>query len=495
MSFFQTLARAFTRDPREFRAETLMGSRGMPGGANLYTEVWNNNHPQYPTNNIYASNRGYTNSALIFRCVRYTADAMGSASLRIYRSPEETKRANAEPNHNFRKLLKQPNLGQSESTFLTFLGVLLCVTGFAVVEKERNMLGEVIGLWPLRSDWLKPIPRRGQLNDWEYQVPGERPKILKSDDVIPLTYADTIDNSPTGIGPLEAALRNMGIGDALTDFIKGFMERGAMPMYIAIPNDDPYTQAMWGDQAKVDAYRAGFRERFGGLHNAVDTAVVPGIKEIKPIGFNIDELAYPDLFALNENAICQAFGISPIVVNTTSGLQQSSYNNYATARRSFYEDTMVPLWGRIDDAFTRHLLYEMADTNIYSIGFDTSNLPALKDAETERWTRATDALNVAGLTINQFLTEIEHDTIPNGDVYLVPDGVSVIGAEDMQTGTIQTVEAEGDIKSAKEIAKVTGKPPHGEKINRGVDSRAEEWLPEFRSILEAEPGEFDATEV
>jgi hypothetical protein len=287
----------------------------------------------------------------------------------------------------------------------------------------------------------------------------------------------------------------MGIGDALTDFIKGFMERGAMPMYIAIPNDDPYTQAMWSDQAKVDAYRAGFNQRFGGLHNSVDTAVVPGIKEIKPIGFNIDELAYPDLFALNENAICQAFGISPIVVNTTSGLQQSSYNNYATARRSFYEDTMVPLWGRIDDAFTRHLLYEMADTNIYSIAFDTSNLPALKDAETERWTRATDALNVAGLTINEFLTEIEHDTVPYGDVYLVPDGVSVIGAEDMETGTIQTVEAEGDIKSAKEIAKVTGKPPHGEKINRGVDSRAEDWIPEYRSILEAEPGEFDATEI
>src|SRR5690606_6320598 len=109
-------------------------------------------------------------------------------------------------------------------------------------------------------------------------VPGERPRILKSDDVIPITYADTIDNSPTGIGPLEAALRNMGIGDALTDFIKGFMERGAMPMYVAIPNDDPYTQAKWGDQATADAYRAAFRERFGGLHKALDVAISPGIK-------------------------------------------------------------------------------------------------------------------------------------------------------------------------------------------------------------------------
>jgi hypothetical protein len=147
---------------------------------------------------------------------------------------------------------------------------------------------------------------------------------------------------------------------------------------------------------------------------------------------------------------------------------------------------MVPIWGRIDDAFTRHLFYEMADTSRFSISFDTSNVPALKDDVTARWARATEALNVAGLTINQFLQEIDKDPLPNGDVYLVPDGVSVIGASDMETGAIQTAEAEGDIKSAEEIAKITGEQPHGEKINRGVDSRADEWLPEFSAILEAD---------
>ena len=492
MSLLGKMVAAYKQHQAELRAETLMGSQGMPGGSNIYAPVWDINQPAYNGNDILPANHGYTNSALIFRCVQYTANSMGRASLKVYQSPEDTKKSNEDPMHPFRKLVKQPNLGQSEQTFLTFVGILLCVTGFAVIEKERNKLGEIIGLWPLRSDWLRPIPRRGQLPDWQYEIPGERPKVLRAEDVIPITYADTIDNSPTGIGPLEAALRNMGIGDALTDFIKGFMERGAMPMYIAIPNDDPYTQAMWSDQQKADAYRARFKERFGGLRKSIDTAIVPGIKSIEPLGFNIDELAYPELFALNENAICQAFGISPIILNTSSGLQQSSYNNYATARRSFYEDTLVPLWGRIDDAFTRHLLYEMADTNSYSIAFDTSELPALKDAVTERWARATDALNVSGITINQFLEEIEHDPIgPSGDVYLVPDGVTVIGLDDMETGAVQQAEAEGDIESAKGITKITGKEPSKEKINRGVDSKSDDWVPELRSILEAEPEEYD----
>lgn len=465
------LDRLFGTNREDTRAQTLMGSKGMPGGQNLYYPSYVNNYPQYPTNDIFAASKGYVDSALIFRCVQFTANAMASAPLRIYQTADDTSKSEEVPNHAFRKLIRQPNLGQSEQTFLTFIGVLMCVTGFAVIEKERNLLGEPIGLWPLRSDWLKPIPRRAQLPDWEYSVPGERPKTLKAEDVIPITYGDTIDNSPTGIGPLEASLRNMGIGFALMDFIKGFMDRGAMPMYIALPNDDPYSQSQWDDQARVDAFREAFRNRLGGFQNALDVAIPVGVKDIRPIGFNIDEIAYPDLHAMNETAISQAFGLSPIVLNTTAGLEQSSYNNYSSARRSFYEDTMVPLWGRIDDAFTRHLLYEMADTATFSIGFDTSKLPALKDDVTERWARATDALNVAGLTINQFLVEVERDPVPNGDVYLVPDGVTVISQSDMETGAVQMAEAAGDVESATKIAEATGKPPSKEMINRGVDSK------------------------
>ncbi len=487
MGFWDKVFNSMLGSPEDVRAQTLLGSVGMPGG-NIYVESYLNNHAQYPTKDIFTANRGYVNSALIFRCVQYTANAMGRAPLKLYLSTDDTNKSKEDPAHVFRKLIRQPNLGQSEQTFLTFIGVLLCVTGFAVIEKERNQLGEVIGLWPLRSDWLKPIPRQAQLPDWEYGVPGEKPQILPADDVIPLTYADTIDNSPTGIGPLEAALRNMGIGDSLTDFIKGFMDRGAMPMYLAIPDDDPYTKALWSDQATADAFREKFRNRFGGLNKSLDVAIPVGIKDIKPLGFNIDELAYPELFALNENAICQAFGISPIVVNTSSGLEQSSYNNYSSARRSFYEDTIGPLWGRVDDSFTRHLLYEMADTNTYSISFDTTRIPALKDDVTERWTRATDAFRAGSISMDTFLREVELNTLPDGrgDVYFVPDGVSVIEGKDLATGAIQQAEAEGDITSATAIAKVTGKEPHKEKINRGVASRSEDEADEEEDeVIEA----------
>lgn len=458
----------------ETRISTSAGSLGYPGRQNVYVPDWELNQAKWPENTFAAYNaQGYLASSLIFRCVQFTANAMGTAPLRVYQSAEDIDRSTAVDDHPLRKLMRQPNLGQSEQTFLTFVGTLLCVTGFAVIEKERNLLGEIIGLWPLRSDWLKPIPRANALPDWEYSIPGKRPKVLKADDVIPLTYADTIDNSPTGMGPLEAALRNIGIADSLTTFIKSFMDRGALPPYVGIASDDPYTAALWSDPAKVKTWRESFRDTFGGTDKSSSGIIIAaGLKEVRPLGYNMDEMAYPDLFALNDNAICQAFGISPIVLNTTSGLEQSSYNNYSSARRSFYEDTMFPLWGRIDDAFTRHLLSEMADMDKFSLAFDVRRVPALKDDVTEAWTRATDAFSAGRISMNTALRHSDLDVIPNGDVYFVPDGVSVIEEGDLKTGAIQQAEAQGDIVSATGIAKVTGKPPHGEKINRGVDSRS-----------------------
>ena len=466
------LSRLFGQE--ETRIATSAGSLGYPHRQNVYVPDWELNQPKWPENTFAALNaQGYLASSLIFRCVQFTANAMGTAPLRVYQSAENIDRSTAVDDHPLRKLMRQPNLGQSEQTFLTYVGTLLCVTGFAVIEKERNLLGEVIGLWPLRSDWLRPIPRENALPDWEYQIPGKRPKVLNADDVIPLTYADTIDNSPTGMGPLEAALRNIGIGDSLTTFIKAFMDRGALPPYVGITSDDPYTQGMWSTQGEADAFRQKFKDTFSGLENAAGGIVIAnGLKDIKELGYDIGRMAYPDLFALNDNAICQAFGISPIVLNTTSGLEQSSYNNYSSARRSFYEDTMFPLWGRIDDAFTRHLLSEMADMDRFSLAFDTSRVPALKDDVTEAWTRATEAFAAGRISMNQANKHSDLDTIPNGDVFFVPDGVSVVQEADLKTGVIQMTEAEGDIKSAKGIAAVTGKPPHGEKLNRGVDSRS-----------------------
>lgn len=382
MGMMSRLAEWLSSEPRAQR--TMLEQRASAGAAVI---SWQAGKPQYlPSEFGTYDAEAYRKVALIFRAVQYVADAAATAPLRAYMAvdgePEEMEE------HPIRQLFIRPNGGMGEARFMSFITMTMSVAGFTLIEKERDTFGNVIALWPLRSDWARPIPRQQRAPDWEYRIPGEQSaRILKADDIIPITYADTPDNRYTGIGPLEVLLRETSVVNSLTDFLKVFMDRGALPLYAIIPQDEGPAAAQWKRQETKDAFMAAWRGRYGGLHNASEPLPLVGIKDVKRIGLDFNELAYKDLHDLQDAHIASAFGIPPILLGAQVGLDKATYSNYEQARRSFYEDTMSPLWARLDDAFSRHLLNDRDFRSDISLQFDTSTVPALQDdtdAATER---------------------------------------------------------------------------------------------------------------
>lgn len=362
----------------------------------------------------------YRRVPLIFRCVQYLANEGATAPIRVYDPDDEP-----DNDHPLRRLLVQPNPGMGEGRFLSFVIMNIAVTSFCVIEKERDRLGNVIGLWPLRSDWIRPIPRSQALPDWEYRVPGRDPVTLKSDDVIPITYADTPDGSPVGIGPMEAALREAQITGALTDFVKVFMDRGAIPLYMLIPSDDPKLAAQFKDPAVKASFLDAWKQKYQGLHNAGEPLLSPGIKDIQRIGLDMNELAYADLNDRIDAAICAAFGISPMLVGAPIGLQHSTYSNYGEARESFYTVTMNALWSRIDDAFTRQLLPEFIIDDGWDIRFDTSEHPAFQEDRDAAVMRAVAAFT-SGMVSRWTAQEDAGYDVHGADEFLIPFSVTAV---------------------------------------------------------------------
>ncbi len=361
---------------------------------------------------------GYRKAALIFRCVQYLANAAGAAPLRVYRDTG-TGEPTEERTHPARQLLERPNPAMGETRFLSFVAMCMAVSGFAAIEKVRSASGRVVELWPLRSDWMRPIPRNQAPPDWEYKVPGRVPERFDADDVIVLPFADTPDGSPIGIGPLEVLLKEVGITTALSEFLKVFFDRGAMPLYVAIPSDDPSVAAQFTDPDARAAFEEAWSQRYGGLSRSITPLPLVGFKDIRPLGFNFNDLAFPDLHNLTDARICAGFGIPPILVGANVGLEQATYSNYGQARRSFYEDSMTFLWARIDDAFTRHLLPEFETRPGYSLAFDITGLPAFEEDESPRWTRATEAFKAS--LISRHAAQREIGLEPHGpDAFLMP---------------------------------------------------------------------------
>ncbi len=404
MSIFGAMRRFFNPgDPIiQTRDEMMTMEQRAAAGLTLYP-THQINRPLWQTGNIqrYVS-EGWSKSSVVAACVLALADAVATAPLVSMR---ETTDGMLEPESgtDLQRLLASPNRSMSQAEFLQMIVVISALSGFCVIEKERSKAGKVIALWPLRSDWVKPVPRDQSAPAWEYRVPGHRsPFILEPGDVIVHTHAPDPSMGYTGTSPMSIAFRELGIENAMTDFLKGFFDRGAVPQYGIIPRQQIT------NQEQADAFLERIRGRFQQTNGG--PMLLTGVEDIKRIGFDFDELAYPTLRALTETKICTAFRVPPILVGIEAGLKASTYSNYGQARRSFYEDVISSLWNRLDGAFTRGLVYEFDTTGSTVIDFDTGDVPALKDDEKELWLRATEALRAGGISTHAFQRLVRLDT-------------------------------------------------------------------------------------
>lgn len=384
------------------------------------------NKPQWPKRDVSTYIRdGYDQVVVAYRSINVIANAGSNAPLRAYERDDANQLQETKKHPLLRGLLQSPNPQMSQPEFVNLVVKIAQSTGFCVIEKDRSNAGFVIGLYPLRSDWLKPIPRDQRPYDWEYRQPGMPAKTISSDDVIHFVAESDPLLGPTGVPPLAAAMRELGIENELTNFTKGFLERGAVPFYGLIPENDPNGVEI--DQTAADALKLLFRQA-SGLGRSVDPIIMKSIKDVKRLGLDLNEMAYPELRALTSLQICAAFGVPPILVGIKAGLDASTYSNYEQARKAFYEDTISPIWTRLEGALTRGLLPEFPTSGNVSLRFDASDVDALQEDENQLWTRAREALTASGITRNEYRREVGLAPVGNGDVFLVPFNITEVPA-------------------------------------------------------------------
>lgn len=377
---------------------------------------------QWPNDNYTGYvNFGFNRNELVFACINKIMDSFSEAPLRIYDADDKEK-----PNSKFRVLIKRPNPFMTEVGLWNMTQVYYRIAGNAYLEKIRNRAGQVVELWPLRPDHVKIVPSNETfISHYIYDIMGVKYPIPR-EDIIHFKNPNPL-NQYFGMPFLKAGLRATAVDNESTDFIKVMLQNNAIPgVVIKIPTKagekDPLNEALRNRLVNQ------FKQKFGGEKRG-EPAIITNEMDIKPIGMNITDMAFPDLRGTSESRICMIYRVPPILIGAKVGLDRSTFANYFEARKSFYLDTISPEWRKFEDKLDMELVPEFEDES-YNCKFDKSDIPAFQEMRNEKMETVNSAIVAGYILVNEARAEIDLDPTPNGNVFLRGLAISAIPADE-----------------------------------------------------------------
>lgn len=414
----------------------------------------------------------FKKNELIFACINKTANSASQVVLKV-KSSRTNKFLTRHP---LQKLIERPNRFMQETDLWKTIIVLWKLAGRAVLEKERNRAGQVIGLWPLRPDWLEIVPDPVELvAGFNFGMPGSDKKVfIPYRDVVDLPLIDAVwPIVPfTPDAPASIAARTADVDNQITDYIKLFFEKGGVP-----PGLLKTKQKLI--ESQVEIIRRRWAARYGGFSNWVEPAILDSDAEYQKIGSTFEEMGFAFLDRRNESRICMIMDIPPAIVGAFVGIEKLNYDNYMTARQAWWEDSLLPMYESILDRLTLSLLPEFSGDNY--LEWDLSRVHALQQKQVSIHSMALSDLRGGGITVNEYRQDIGKDPIGiGGDVFLRPlsNYEAPLKGEIMNPNDIGDDGGEG----TEELALLKAQnPPNNElrmKLERKLKKRMEKTLTE-----------------
>lgn len=263
--------------------------------------------------------------------------------------------------HPLRQLIRRPNELMSESQMWALVEIQTCIVGRSLWWKERNHLGQVIALWPLRPDRCGPIysdkttPGESILSGWSYLVPGTGNYInLPRRDVLCFLWPDPAGESGgivEGLGPLQVLSTEVAADNQATTYVGSLLANYATPGVVI------QVQGSLRDENDARLIKENFKRDFGGV--SVGTpAVIDAGSTVTAIGFSLQDLEFPALRRVSESRIAAAFGVPAILVGLQVGLESGIRATIAEQREYFAETTLSTHWRAFADQFTHSVASE-----------------------------------------------------------------------------------------------------------------------------------------
>jgi HK97 family phage portal protein len=407
---------------------------------------------------------GYRRNVIVYCCVNEIAQSAASPRyfLRNRKTQEEVEE------HELLDVFARPAPGLSWYELIERVLIYQQVGGTAYIHKGRAQGNAIVQLKPIRPERMQPVPdAQGNIVRYEYRIEGSDPQMVDPLDVATFHLPDPL-NDFHGLSPLAVAAIFGDIDTAAAIYLRDFFANGAMPMGLlkfkmpgVRPEDRRRVQQEW-----EETYGAGERtvvdpKRPSRWHNV---GVLGGDVEYQALASEPAQLRLDAVWGMTESRLCATFGVPPAIIQARIGLQFSTYSNQREARRSFWTETLVPIYRRLADGITRNVVAEVDEE--LEFAFDLDSIPELQEDLNSRADRASKLFlsGVASFNEARGLSDLEEGPV---DFYAHPNTVTIIPREELESGKVfkDAADAKAAGMAALQRAGEPGQkpPPFGKK--------------------------------
>ena len=348
----------------------------------------------------------YPRSAVVYAAIKVRHDAIARLPLRVLRRiPASRQRMDGVnsrdggelvgADHPLQRLLDSPNPFWSRSDLWRATETYLSLWGAAFWALERDENGNIAEIWPLRPDKMRPIPdAQRYIKGFVYVGSGSELVPYLPDDVVWMRYFNPLDEY-AGLSPIAPLRQSADMGmDALRANRK-LLQNDSTPGLIIETEGFP-------TDADVSEFYARWESRFQGVEKMRRPALLsPGMKASN-LGFSPRDMEYIESLRWSLEDVTRVFGVPKVMIGD---LENTTFSNFSTARRLFWEDTIAAQLAFYQESLRQHLLPHFGDDSL-TVEFDLSGVEALKESEENKAKRRRIYVEAGIMTIDEVRREM-----------------------------------------------------------------------------------------
>lgn len=294
---------------------------------------------------------------------------------------------------------------------------ILCIGGNAYGYKLRNSQGAVIGIRWYSDKRFAPVNNGWGDVDFYFYYDGMQSYRVPKEDVVHIVGFWYDPEKPLGGGsPVDMASQSIEGFNEASSTVYNIHKNDAMPKTVVV-----YDEELTPDQ--IAAAERTFKRKYGGERRGA-VGHMWGVKDIKRLALDWDEMGLSDTFGQYETRICGVYRVHPIIAFTHAGLATSTYSNFEQASKDFTTMSRVPFWNMLAEQLNAQLA--IPDFGV-QLGFDLSTVQALagQDIATEAVgmadTNATDEVQQRSLKGGAARKAAPFRTVANADRAVIVD--------------------------------------------------------------------------